>query len=143
MTDDTLARFREELFEKILEWHAEEFDTESMAQGSRHRARCERLVIVKLMPLMERYGDQRELEGWREGLNHYSYTSSEQYPCDDCGSISWTDWVLFPHEVFNSVCPGGNGMLCFPCFIKRAAQLDKAKPKQDEPRHGFQIKKGV
>ncbi len=43
-------------------------------------------------------------------------------PCDDCGSKRWIDWVLLPHEIFNSVCPGGNGYLCFPCFIKRASK---------------------
>jgi hypothetical protein len=39
-------------------------------------------------------------------------------PCEDCGSKYWHDWYL-PDAVFNSVCPGGNGYLCLPCFGKR------------------------
>lgn len=53
--------------------------------------------------------------------NHYAGMPTKRHPCDDCSSEFWTDWVLLPHEVFNAVCPGGSGMLCFPCFIKRAA----------------------
>lgn len=60
--------------------------------------------------------EQAGYERGRQSVNHYSGKPSGQLPCDRCGSTFWTDWVLLPHELFNMVCPGGNAMLCFPCF---------------------------
>lgn len=40
-------------------------------------------------------------------------------PCEDCGSTTFLEWSLLPHELFNEVCAGGNGYLCFDCFCKR------------------------
>lgn len=49
------------------------------------------------------------------------YGPSHQ-PCEDCGRVGWQDWILLPHLVFNSVCPAGEGLLCFPCFVLRASE---------------------
>lgn len=48
-------------------------------------------------------------------------------PCNNCGAEGWQDWLLLPHATFNSVCPGGEGFLCFPCFAKRTVELDEAR----------------
>lgn len=47
---------------------------------------------------------------------------SHSIPCEDCGSKDWPDWVLLPHELFNQICPSGNGYLCLSCFSKRVLQ---------------------
>lgn len=49
---------------------------------------------------------------------------SHDVPCEDCGSTDWRDWTLLPHEVFNAVCPGGDGYLCLSCFAKRVLKLE-------------------
>ena len=45
-------------------------------------------------------------------------TRVHDIPCQYCGSKEWVDWLLLPHELFNVVCPGGSGYLCFDCFVK-------------------------
>ncbi len=50
-------------------------------------------------------------------------------PCEDCGrpDSEWADWVLLPHEVFNSICPQGDGYLCLPCFCNRVLENEGRK----------------
>lgn len=48
-------------------------------------------------------------------------------PCEDCGSADWDDWTLLPHEVFNSICPGGNRDLCLTCFAVRILEKQYGK----------------
>lgn len=52
--------------------------------------------------------------------------------CEDCGNEEWVDWYV-PHAVFNSVCPGGNGYLCLPCFGDRMRKQTPS-PMMDELR---------
>lgn len=40
-------------------------------------------------------------------------------PCEGCGSTKYADWYIHPHQVYNSVCAGGNGTHCLPCFAKK------------------------
>lgn len=66
--------------------------------------------------------DQALAEVRREKAARYSDEPTEHpVPCSDCGSSHWVDWALKPDSLFNQICPGGNGYLCFPCFVKRSA----------------------
>lgn len=125
--EEVLKRFEVEIFDVI----GDEFAPKQEG-GSSERQRLLGLLI-KIVPAFEEaksailkhedeaiiaYRDKITTDG--RPLKAKPLIVEQPVPCTGCKAKEYADWTLLPHQVYNSIIPGGVGHYCFPCFAELA-----------------------
>lgn len=86
--------------------------------------------IDLILALFQEYSD-REITRYKKQastggrpLNSEPLIVEHPVPCQGCGDKHFADWYLYPHQVYNSICPEGTGYYCLPCFAEKVQKYD-------------------